>query len=183
MLRRHHAVSAPVSLARDNGDLRHSRLCKRVDELGAVRNDTAVFLRHTRHKARHIFKRYQRNVEAITESNETRALNRRVDIQHTRKKRGLISDNPDRTPTQPREPDTDVRRKHLLHFEEVTIIDDRVDHFANVVRLIRSLGNQVVEFRLNAIMAVAHFNTWRIFKIVRRNKRKEFTHDPQCMLV
>src|SRR6185436_19391550 len=99
-------------------------------KLGAMRDDAAVFLRHARQKSRHVFKRYEGNVEAITEADKPRTLNRRRDIQHTREKCRLVSDNPDRTSAQTCEANTDIGRKHLLHFEEVTIIDNRVNNVA-----------------------------------------------------
>ena len=45
VLRRHDVVGAAVSLARDNGQLRDRGLGERVEQLGAVKDDSIPFLR------------------------------------------------------------------------------------------------------------------------------------------
>src|ERR1051326_8251867 len=101
-----------------------------------MRNDAAVFLRDAGHETGHVFKRHERNVEAIAEAHEPPAFNRSSDVQHAREKRRLIRHDTDSASAETREADADVRRKEFLYFKEVTIIDDVIDDFAHVVRLV-----------------------------------------------
>jgi hypothetical protein len=73
------------------------------------------------------------NVERVTETYETRALGRRIDIQTTRQKRRLIGDDPDGAPIHARESDHDVARPVLLHFEKFAVIGDVPDRILDVV--------------------------------------------------
>src|SRR5258708_7542519 len=101
-----------------------------------MRNDAAVLLRNPRKKSRHVFKRNQRDIEAITEANEPRAFNRGSNIQDPGEIRWLVRHNAYGPAAQSRKSNTDVLGKHLLHFEEVSVVYNEVDYFADIVGLI-----------------------------------------------
>ncbi len=69
-------------------------------------DDAAVFLIDAGQKAGHIFKRDERDVEAIAKAHEARRFDRCVDIQHTGEKRRLIGDNADRVSPKRAKPTT-----------------------------------------------------------------------------
>ena len=146
-------------------------------------DDAAVFLRNAGQETRHVFKRHERNIETIAEANKASAFYRSRDIQHACKKRRLVCDHADCASTQSRKSHANVWRKHLLDFKEVTIVHDVIDHVAYIVRLVRRLRNDVVEFWLDTIDRIYGFHSRRIFKVIRRNERQQLTNDPQCMLV
>ena len=113
MFGRHHAVSAAVGLAGDHGDFRHGRLGVGVEDLGAVANGAAVFLRRSRQETGDIDEGHQRDVEAVAEADEARALDRRVDVEDPRQKRRLIGDDADGNAVVARETDQQVGRELL----------------------------------------------------------------------
>src|SRR6266576_2859994 len=76
VLRVHHVVRAAVRLARDHRELGDGRLAVGVQQLGAVLDDAAVLLRHTREEPRHVFECHQWNVERVAEADEAGALDR-----------------------------------------------------------------------------------------------------------
>ena len=88
----HHDVGATISLAGDEGDLRHSGLGKGVEQLGTMANDAAMLLVDARHKARNVFDGDDRDVEAVAETHEACALLRCVDIEGSSQYLGLIGD-------------------------------------------------------------------------------------------
>src|SRR4030095_11212612 len=89
-------------------------------------------------EAGHVFEGNERNIETIAEPDETRGFYRRVDIENAGQERRLICNDTNRAPIEPRKAYANVWRVVLLHFEKVTVIDDLVDNFAYVVRLVGS---------------------------------------------
>ena len=98
-----------------------------------MRDDAAVLLLRPGQKSRNIFERHQRNVEAVTEAHKARAFDAGVDVQHSRQKCGLIGYDPHRLAVQAGKADDHVLGVMLLHFEEVAVIHDGVDHLADIV--------------------------------------------------
>ena len=141
-LRRHHAVGAAVGLAGDHGELRHRRLAEGVEQLGPVLDDAAVLLRRAGQEARHVLERHERDVEAVAEADEARALERRVDVEAPGQVRGLVRHDPDRPAAEPPEADDEVRRVLGLDLEEVPVVEHRLDDVLDVVGLVRLLGDQ-----------------------------------------
>jgi hypothetical protein len=58
-----------------------------------VSYDAAVFLLNTGQEAGHILESNERNIETITEPDEARGFDRRVDIENAGQKRRLIRDD------------------------------------------------------------------------------------------
>src|SRR5439155_18218888 len=115
------------------------------EQLGAVLDYAAILLVGTREKSGHIFEGDERNVESIAEAHKARSLERGIDIEHARQKRGLVGDDAYGPSIEPRESDDDVFRVVLVDFEEVAIVHHRVDYVLHVVRLIGFGGNNFVE--------------------------------------
>src|SRR5208283_1668854 len=105
-----------------------------VKQLRAVRDDASELLLRAGQKSRNVFEGDERDVEAIAEAHEARALDAGADVEHARQKRGLIGNDADRLSVQPSEADDDVLGVMLLYLEEVAVVNDGVDHVLNVVR-------------------------------------------------
>ena len=103
----------------------HRRFGERVEQLRAGADDAAVLLADAGQEPGHVLERDQRNVERVAEPHEPRALHRRVDVEAPGEHGGLIRDDADRSPAQPREADDDVPRVVLVHLEERAVVDDR----------------------------------------------------------
>src|SRR5215470_17664990 len=93
MLGRHHAIGSAVGLARDYRDLWDRVFGKRVQQFRALADDSAVFMLRPGKETGNVFKRDQGNVEAVAETDEARAFDRSIDIEHTRKERRLVGDD------------------------------------------------------------------------------------------
>src|SRR5437764_4869348 len=96
-------------------------------------NDSAVFLASTGQKTGDILECNQRDVEAIAEADEARALHRRVDVEGPRQHRGLIGNNADRAAIHSRKSYDNVLRVMLVHFEEIAVVDHGMDHVLDVI--------------------------------------------------
>ena len=84
-LRAHDVVGAAVGLARDDGELRHRRLAVGVEQLGAVLDDPVPLLVGAGQEAGHVLEGDERDVEAVAEADEARALDRGVDVEARRR--------------------------------------------------------------------------------------------------
>ena len=104
-------------------------------------DDAAVLLGNSGQETRHVFEDDQRDIEAITEAHKPRTLDRAVYVQNPGEVSRLISNNADRPAIKTRKPHNDVRSILAMHFKEVTVIDNQIDHFTNIIRLVRSLRN------------------------------------------
>src|SRR5713101_1923052 len=114
-------------------------------------DDSAVFLICPRQKSRDIFKRHQRDVEAIAKAYEARAFNRRIDIERSGQHRRLVRDHSHRLPVQARKSHHNVLRIMFLDFEEIPVVDNCVDHVFHVVRQVRLIGDDRVELLVGAV--------------------------------
>ena len=90
VLGRHHIVGPTIGFSGNDRDLRHRAFCVGIKQFRAMSDNAAVFLRGSRQKARHINKGYDRNAEGITESDETRRLDRRLNVETPGEHHGLI---------------------------------------------------------------------------------------------
>ncbi|MBG9885138.1 hypothetical protein ABE10_00765, partial [Bacillus toyonensis] len=95
--------------------------------------------------ARHVHQGHDRDREGVAEAHETAGLLPGLDVQCSRHLRGLVGDDPDRSPFDPAEADDDVRREQRLHLEEVPVVDDVLDHRVDVVGLVGGVGDDGVE--------------------------------------
>ena len=116
--------------------------------------DAAVLLSYAGEEAGHVLEDDERDVEAVAEAHEARALHRRVNVEHAREVRGLVRDDADAAATETCEADDDVRRVVLLHFKEVALVNYGVDGVAYVVWLVRGFRDERVERLFRAVFGV-----------------------------
>jgi len=150
--------------------LRHRRFAVGVQQLGAVPDDAAVFLRHSRQKSRHILERHDRNVERIAEAHEARSLYRCVDVQYAGQHRGLIRHDADAGAAKVRKSAKDVAGVVLVHFIELAVVDHALDDVVHVVRLIGVVRDNVEQCLIPTIARITPRTARRRFEIVRRNE-------------
>ena len=168
VLRTHHAVSAAIRLAGDDGDLGHRGFGERKEELRAVADDPAPLLLGAGQKSRHILDDPQRNVECIAEAYEAGALDRCVDIEDPRQVSRLVGNDPDRPPPEPNETDDDVLGIVLMDFEKLVIVCCPADQLDDVVRLVRIRRHEVVKLWNLAIERIFGRHHRRTLGVVRR---------------
>ena len=121
-------------------------------------------------KSGHVLKGDQRNIERVAESHEPRALDRGIDVQHAGKKRGLIGDDADGRPIEPRETHDEIFREMLVDLEEIMFVGDGVDHILDVVGLHGIGGDERIERRIGAVGRIRGGAARRVVQIVRRKK-------------
>src|SRR6202041_2539721 len=100
-------------------------------------DDAAKLLLRAGQKSGHVLERDERDVKRVAETNEARALHRRIDIEHACKKCRLIGDDPDGAAIEPRESHHEILRKVLMNLEEFALIDDFVNRILHVIGLLR----------------------------------------------
>ena len=71
----------------------------------------------------------------------------------------------------------------LVHFQKVSFVGDGLDQIANLVGLIRILGDEVVELRIDAVDVVGVRDARRIVEIVRRNERQQLADRGQAVFI
>src|ERR1022692_4036439 len=179
----HHAISAAVRLARDDGDLRHGGLGVGVEQLGAMADDPAEFLSGAREEAGNVLEGQNRNVERVAEAHETGALDRRIDIQAAGQVGGLIGDDAHGTPVQPREAHHDVAGKVLMDFEEFAVIDHAMDGILDVIGLVGFGRHQRVKRRVHAVRRVGGRAARRIVAIVLGQVAEQLADHAQALAV
>src|SRR5262249_54380543 len=168
VLRAHHAVGAAISFARDHGDFGGGRLGEPVGQLRAVADNAAEFLARAGEEAGYVLEGDQRDVEGVTETHEPRAFHRRIDIEASRQKRGLIGDDANRAAVHAREPDHDIPGEMFVYFEKLAIIHNAVDDVLHVVGQIRFRRYYRIERHIHAIGRIARSTPGRIVAIILR---------------
>ena len=116
VLARHDAVGAAVGLARNNGDLRHGRFGKRIEQLGAVRDDAAVLLLTPGRNPGTSSKVISGMLKASQKRTNRAALTEASISSTPARYARLIGHDADRPPSQPRESHHDVFRVVLVNF-------------------------------------------------------------------
>src|SRR6185437_2752940 len=123
-----------------------------------------------RQKSGNVFKRDQRDVEAIAKAHETRTLHRRIDIESACQIRRLVGDNADGAAIHAGKSDDDVFGVVLLDFEEVAVVNDGANRVLDVVGQIRLRRNNGIEGRFGAINWIGTRLARWIVEIVRRDE-------------
>ena len=102
-------------------------------------DDAAELLGGAGQEAGHVLEGDERDVEAVAEAHEARALERGVDVEAAGQVRGLVGHDPDRPAAEPPEADDEVRREVGLDLEEVPVVEHRPHDVLDVVGLVRLL--------------------------------------------
>src|SRR6202795_4461336 len=138
----HHAVRATVGLAGDDSDFRDGGFGEGEKELRAMLDDAAELLLRTGEKARNVFEGDERNVKGVAETHEASSLHGSDDVENTGKEGRLIADNADGPAVEARKAHDEVLGIMLMDFEEITVVNNRVEGVLNVVRLLGIGGNE-----------------------------------------
>ena len=146
-------------------------------------DDAAEFLLRAGQEAGDVFECDQRNVERVAEAHEARAFEAGVDVENAGEKRGLIRDDADRASVESRKTDDDIFGEVFVDFEEVAVVDDRVDGVFDVVGLLRVFGDESVESFVAPIRRIAGSPPRRIFEIVRRQKTHQLANHREAIRV
>ena len=88
----------------------------------------------------------------------------------------MIGDNTDRTAAQPGKSDNYIHRKIFMHLKKLAIIDNAVNHFFHVVRFIRILRDNAVEFFFLAIQRIGALGHRRVFQIIQRDIAEQLAY-------
>ena len=129
--------------------------------------DSFMFLVDPRQEAWHVDEGQYRDVECVAETDKTRSLNRRVNVQSARVDLRLVRNNSDRMAVEPAEGCKDILCPCGLYFEELPPINDSRQYFPHIVGLIRVLGQYAVEF-LAPARSSSRLRHRRVFHIVGR---------------
>ncbi|GBD11402.1 hypothetical protein HRbin23_01067 [bacterium HR23] len=135
-----------------------------------------MLLVNTRHKSWHIHESYQRDVEAVAETDEARRLHRGVDVQDARQVLGLLGYDAHRAPRHTGKPHNNIGRPALVHLKEVPPVYHSPDNFLDIVGLHRVLRNDVAQGLIPAVGRVAGFHNRGVFGVVAGEEGEEPAH-------
>src|SRR5438874_2386154 len=183
VLRAHHAVSAAVGLARDDRELGHCRLAERVEELGSVPDDPAIFLRGARQESRDVDKGDERDVEGVAEAHEPRRLVGRVDVERAGHHLRLVGHHAHRAAAEVREPDDDVHGIERLHLEELAAVDDHGDDLFDVIRLLGVVRDDGGQPRCRTLRIIGRLDSRRLVVAALRDVPEELAHLSEAFLL
>src|SRR3990172_5348999 len=113
--------------------------------------DAIMLLVYTWEEAWHVFKRQYRYVESVAEPDETRSLNRGVDVKSPGVDLWLVSHHPYGISVQSSKARYDVSRMVRLHLEKFPAIHYSYDYFLHIVRLVRIVRQYAVQ-----VLALTH---------------------------
>ena len=124
----HRVVAGAERAADDDGQLRHPRAGDGGDHLGAVLGDAAGLVVAPDHEAGDVLQEQQRDLPAVAQLDEVRALERGLGEQDA-----VVRDDPDRMAVQPGEAGDQRRPVERLELGEPAAVDQPGDHVADVV--------------------------------------------------
>mmetsp|Transcript_48047 Transcript_48047/g.80727 ORF Transcript_48047/g.80727 Transcript_48047/m.80727 type:complete len:241 (+) Transcript_48047:481-1203(+) len=145
MLRRHNVIGPSVSLASNDGHFGNGGLCKRIQELGAMADDTPVLLGGPGEEARHVHQSNDGDVEAVGKPHHPGRLCAGVDVQDAGKDLGLVGNHAHRLALHAAQPHNHVLGPVRHDLVEGALVQDRADHVLHVVRHVRIRGDDVVQ--------------------------------------
>ena len=161
-------MRAAVRFPQSDGYLGHGCLAVSEHQFCAVGDDTAILLHASRQESRYVHQGQDRNVETVAETHETGCLAGCLDIQHAGVETRLVGDDTDGASSHAGKADNDVAGIQFMYFQELPVIDNCLDDFHHVVRQIRVVRNQAVQFVLQAVNRVVAYNHRSLFQVVVR---------------
>src|SRR5574341_2433535 len=96
-------------------------------------DDAAMFLSHARQEAGHVLKGDQRDIETITEADESRCLDRGIDVQYSGPHCRLVGNDAHTVATQSCEANDHILGEMLVNLIEVPVVHDHADHIFDIV--------------------------------------------------
>src|SRR5262249_56498148 len=133
-------------LARDHRDIGDRSFRERVQQLGALANDAAVFLLRAGKESGDVLEGDERDVEAIAEAHKAPAFHRRVDVKDAGQNCRLVGHDPHRPPIKPGKPDNDVFGVMLVYFEKQAGLDYAVTNALDVLGQVELGGADAARF-------------------------------------
>jgi len=133
-----------------------------------VTDNTTVFLTRTRQEARAVDKGDDRQIEGVTNADVAGDFVTRIDVERTGHIAGLVSNNADRVAIHTCKTNDSVLRVGRLDFHEAVTVEDGINHVTNVVRAIRTIGNDAVERFFHAADRIFGNNARRLFVVILR---------------
>ena len=144
-------------------------------------DDAAELLAGSGKEAGHILEGHQRNVERVAEAHEASALHRRIDIEAAGQVRRLIGHDADGAAIHAREPDHDVLREMLVHFEKIAVIHYAMNDVLDVVWQGGVGGHQGIELGVHAVDGVFGSAARRIVAIVLGQVTEQLANHAQAV--
>lgn len=176
----HDDVGTTIGFAGDKRDFRNSGFDVSVNDFGSVADDSVVLLCLAREESWNVNERYDRNVEAVAEANESRRLVRSVNVKHTGLVGWLVRHDADGLAGEVRIADDDVLRKVRHDFEEVVVVNYRLDEFLYVVRFVWIVRNDVVEGFVDVVHLSRSNGSRSVLDVVGREEGDQFTYHHEC---
>lgn len=167
----HRNIRATVRFPHYQRDLGNGRLRDRVQYLGAVADNSAMFLIDSRQKTRYIRERDNRDIECVAEPDKPRRLIARVDIERRGEYRRLVGKYSNGSSGETRKPHDHVPCVVLMHLEEGIDVEDRCDYLAYVVGASLLVGHDLENLGRRAIRRVTRVNDRRLFLVTKRQVR------------
>ena len=164
----HHVIRATVGLAGDDGDLGHGAFRIRIEQLGTVLDDAAVFLRCARHEAGYVHKGDDGDVERITKAHKTRGLDAGLDVQTACQHQRLVGYNAYGLAAHAGKANQDVLGVVRLQLEEVAVIHGLEDELLHVIGLVGVAGHQGVERHVGTVGRVCRRTHRGFFLVIQR---------------
>ena len=137
-------------------------------------DDTVVFLCISRKESRYVFKRDQRNIEAVAEADETAGLVAGINIEHTGQVSRLVGYDTYRTASHAGETDDDVLGKVGHYFKEIAVVYHSFNDILHVVGNIRISGNNCIQRCIFTVEVVCAVLLLGFVHIVLRQERQQF---------
>ena len=117
----------------------------KAEQLGAMLDQSAIFLVGARQKARHVDKGHNRDIKGIAKTHEARRFARGIAVEDAGENHGLIGDEADRATGHAAEPDHDIPAEVRLNLEKITFVHDFGDQFLDVIGFVGVVWNEGVE--------------------------------------
>ena len=145
MLRTHGDVSASVGLAEDHRHLGYGGLAVCVEHLCSMADNAPIFLGGSWQEARHIHQCQQRDIEAVTGTDEPGSFIGGIDIHASCLFAGLIRNHANAPAMESDQPGEHVFGKMGLVFQKCPAVGQRLDDGTHVIRSAGVIWNQGVQ--------------------------------------
>ena len=124
-----------------------------------MQNYCVILLTCTRQETGNINKTYNRNIERIAETNETRSLAACINVKHTGIARRLVCNNTNALTVKACKTYNDVLCKLRLHLKELAVVSDSTYDLVHIVCHIRVFRNNLIQDILHTVYRVSTFLT------------------------
>src|SRR5690554_6727027 len=141
----HGNITTTIGLTQNHGNLGYTGFRIGVKHFGAVTNHSRMLLIHPGQITGHVFQGNDRNIKSVTVANEASGLVRAVAVEHTGQHQRLVGYKTSGLSIHTAKTNDNVGCKKLLNFKEIGIVHNGFNDVANIVRLLRIGGNNVLD--------------------------------------